>query len=49
MEEVELKYRVQREKMLSENDTQIKRERDAISSRTKDSYEKFHNDLEVER
>jgi hypothetical protein len=35
--------------MIAENDVLIKREREAISSRTKDSYEKFNRELEVER
>ena len=35
--------------MIAENEQIIKKEREAVSLRTKDSYEKFNKELEVER
>lgn len=48
-EDCDAKYRAQRDKLLAENDIVLKRERDLLANRQKDSYEKFSRELELER
>lgn len=48
-EEFDQKFRVQRDKLMAENEQLLKRERESLSLRTRDGYEKFSRELELER
>lgn len=44
-----MKLRAFKEKMLSENETLLQKEREAMTARNKDMYNKFEREFELER